>query len=80
MDPAHARVPISHDFVGIRFKSPHHRINRQWNIVLRFCDIANRGHLLTSKSDFLKNRIFSEDVTEASWDTEFGEVWQEDFE
>jgi hypothetical protein len=47
---------------------------------LRFCDIANRGDLLASEFDFLKNRIFSEDVTEDSWDRKFGEMWQEDFE
>jgi hypothetical protein len=80
MDSAHARVPISHGFVGIRFECPRQRIDRQLNIVLRFCDIANIGDLLASEFDLLKNRVFSEDVTEGSWDTKFGEAWQEDFQ
>jgi hypothetical protein len=80
VNPAHARVPISHDFVGIRIECRRQRIDRQWNIVLRFCDIATIGDLLASEFDFLNNRVFSEDVTEGSWDTKFGEAWQEDFE
>jgi hypothetical protein len=72
-------VPISHDFVGIRFESPRQCIDRQWNIVLRVCDIANIGDLLASEFDVLKNRAFSEDLTEGSWDTKFGDAWQENF-
>jgi hypothetical protein len=73
-------VPISHDFVGIRFECPRQRIDRQWNIVLRFWDIANRDDRLASEFDLLKNLVFSEDATEGSWYTKFGEVWQDDFE
>jgi hypothetical protein len=74
MDPAHARMPISHEFVTIRFECPRQRIDRQWNIVLRFCDIVNKGDLLASKFEILKNRVFSEDSTKDSWNTEFGEA------
>jgi hypothetical protein len=65
--------------MDIRFEYPHQRIDRQWNIVLRFCDIVNRGDLLASEFDFSKNRVFSEGVTKGSWDIKFGEAWQEDF-
>jgi hypothetical protein len=68
-------VPISHDFVGIRFECPRQCIERQWNIVLRFCDIANIDDLLASEFDFLKNRVFSEDIAKDSWDIEFGEAF-----
>jgi hypothetical protein len=71
VDPVHARVPISHGFMGIQLESPRQRIDRQWNIVLRFCDIVNIGDLLASEFDFLKNRVFSEDVTAGSWDMKF---------
>jgi hypothetical protein len=54
MDPAHARVPISHDFVGIQFECPGQRIDREWSIVLRFCDLANRRDLPASEFDLLK--------------------------
>jgi hypothetical protein len=80
VDPVHARMPISHDFQGIQFEWPHQRIDRQWNIVFRFSEIANIGNLLASEFDLLKNWVFSEDVTEGSWDIKFGEAWQEDFE
>jgi hypothetical protein len=65
-------MPISHDFMGIQLESPHQGIGRQWNIVLRFCDIANIGDLLALEFDFLKNRVFSEDVAAGSWDIKFG--------
>jgi hypothetical protein len=45
--------------------------------ILRY---PNIGDLLASEFDFLKNRVFSEDVAEGSWETKFGEAWQEDFE
>jgi hypothetical protein len=61
--------------VGIRFEWLRQPIDRHWNIVLRFCDIANIGDVLASEFDFLKNRVFSEDVKEGSWDTKFGEAW-----
>jgi hypothetical protein len=64
----------------IRFESPRQCADRQWNIVLRFCDIANKGDLLGSEFDFLKNRLFPEDIREDSGDTKFGDVCQEDFE
>jgi hypothetical protein len=80
VDSADGPVSISHDFVDIRFECPRQRIDRHWNILLRFCDITNRGDLLASEFDVLKNRVFSEDVTEGSWDTKFVEAWQEDFE
>jgi hypothetical protein len=66
--------------VGSRIEYPRECIDRQWNIVLRFCDIANIGDLLASEFDILKNRVFSEDNTEGSWDTKLSEAWQEDFE
>jgi hypothetical protein len=71
---------MSHDFVDIRFESPRQRIDRKWNIALRFCDIASIGDLLASEVDLLTDRVFSEDVTDGSWDTKFGEAWQRDFE
>jgi hypothetical protein len=61
--------------VGIRFECRRQRIDQQWNIVLRFCDIVNRGNPLASAFDLLDNRVFSEDITEDSWDTKFGEAW-----
>jgi hypothetical protein len=73
-------VSISHDFVGIGFECPRHRIDRQWNIVLRFCDIATIGDLPASKFDFLNYRVFSANVTAGSWDIKSGETWQEDFQ
>jgi hypothetical protein len=42
-------MPISHDFVGIRFEFPRQSIDRQCDIVLRFFDIANIGDRLTSE-------------------------------
>jgi hypothetical protein len=66
VDPAHARVPMSHDLVSSRFQCPRQHIDQQWNAGLRFCDISNRGDLLESEFDFLKYRVFSEDVTENS--------------
>jgi hypothetical protein len=66
--------------VGIQFECLRQRIDRQWDIVLRFGDIANIGDLLASEFDLLRNCAFSEDDTEDSWNTKFGEAWQEDFE
>jgi hypothetical protein len=59
---------------------PRQHIDRPWNIVLRFCDIANIGNLLAWEFDVLKIRIFSEDVTDGSWDIKLEEAWREDFE
>jgi hypothetical protein len=66
--------------VEIQLECPRRGIDRQWNILLRFCDFANIGDLLASEFDSLKNRVFSEDVTEGASDKRFVERWQEDFE
>jgi hypothetical protein len=47
-------------------------------MVLQFGDIASISNLPASQSDFLENHILSGELANECWDTEFGEVWQED--
>jgi hypothetical protein len=66
--------------MGIRFECPRQRIDRQWNIVLRFCDFSNIGILLASEFDFLNNRVSWEEFADDCWDTEFGQASSDYFQ
>jgi hypothetical protein len=51
---------------------PHQCIDRNWNVVFPFCDIANIKNLLASELELLESRVFAEDFAQTSWDTKLG--------
>jgi hypothetical protein len=55
------------------FECLHQRIDRQWNILLRSCDIARIGDLRALEFDFLKYHVILEDVGEHSGQMKFVE-------
>jgi hypothetical protein len=58
----------------------HECIDRNWNNWLHLCEIMNRCNLQTSKFDFVKRRVFSEESADWSWNVKFGKPWQGGFE
>jgi hypothetical protein len=68
------RTPIAHDLVDTRMPCPRQRIGRDRNIMFPFCDVINISNLLASEFDFLKGRVFAEDLAQNSCDREFSEA------
>jgi hypothetical protein len=48
-------------------------IDRQWNMMVQFCDITNINNLPSLEFDFSRNCVFSEGIANGTWDADESE-------